>query len=40
MMNRKEIEAEIQHLEELPRTDFIQSKLIYLYGLLNQLCYV
>lgn len=39
-MNRKEIKAEIQHLEELPRTDFVQSKLNYLYGLLDQLHYV
>lgn len=39
-MNKKELETEIRHLEELPRTDFIQSKLNYLYGLLDQLQYV
>lgn len=35
-MSKEELIIEIQHLEELPRTDFIQSKLNYLYGLLGQ----
>ena len=34
-MNKDEIMEEINYLLELPRTDLVQDKLNYLYGLLG-----
>lgn len=34
-MNKEEIMEEINYLLELPRTDLVQDRLNYLYGLLG-----